>query len=215
MEIGIMDNAKLRKFALSMVIGGVAGFAVAFTFMRVVDTGVIGDLEESRVIAALVGALYVMTATFVGIGLINPQVGAKFLNVEDADELREQMVVLRYSMVSIIALGAILILLALAAPAGPLAEPVVACLIALLLVITVFTTRKQMAHIDELMASVSRETSALAFYLVALIGGGWAAAAHLGFVGGPAMLDWITLIATITLVATFWVCGRRGLLTPR
>ena len=48
-----------------------------------------------------------------------------------------------------------------------------------------------------------------------LIGGGWALLAHAGMVVAPQPLDWLTMFAAILLLATYWVCGVRGLLNPR
>ncbi|MGB3378612.1 MAG: hypothetical protein WBA55_07565 [Allopontixanthobacter sediminis] len=206
---------KWRKLITSVLIGGVAGFLAASGFMQLVDSEALGRLNASREIAGLVGILYLMTGAFVGIGAINPGVGARFLNVEDADELREQRKVLGLSALGMIAFGAVLVILALAAPIGPIPPGFALAGVIALMVFSSITGARQTRLTDELMKAVSRESTSLAFYLLFLFGGGWAALAHLGYAAGPAMLDWITMFAALMLISAFWVCGRRGMLMPR
>lgn len=215
MKVDAMDSSKMRKLLISTGIGGVAGFLVAFTLIRTVDSGLLGAIDTSRSIAALVASLYLLCGAFVGIGLLNPRLGEKFLNVEDADELREQMTMLRYSVFTIISIGVCLFMLALAAPAGPVPVEIAVAVIAALMIACIFTSRRQMAVVDELIKSVSRESTSTAFYTLFVVGGGWAMLAHLGYVAGPAALDWVTMFAVVMLFGAFWACGRRGLLFPR
>ncbi len=215
MELTAMDNRKSRKVWMSLVLGGVAGFAVALGVTQLFESEVLGQFSESRVIAALVGSLLLLCGLFVGIGVINPSIGAKFLNVEDADELREQQVLLRYSTLGVLALGIMMFCLALAAPAGPLSPIFVLVIAVFLVALTFFTSKRQLAASDELMRSVSQETASSAFYGMFVVGGGWAMLTHLGYIKGPQALDWVTMFVAATLISTFWVCGRRGLLTPR
>jgi hypothetical protein len=56
------------------------------------------------------------------IGTASPGLGAKFLNVEDADELREQKKMLVWSGASMLLWGVSLLALALAAPDGPVPQ---------------------------------------------------------------------------------------------
>lgn len=208
-------STKWRKFLISLVLGGLVGFAAAYGFMQSADTGALGGLDPSRQIAALVGVVYLLIAAFVGIGVISPRFGAGILNVEDADELREQRKLLGLSSIGMGSLGAVLVLLAFAAPVGPIDRIVALTATILLVAFSCFTTSLQMRLSDELMRSVSREAGSTAFYLMALIGGGWALLAHLRYVTGPAMLDWLTMFASLTLIGAFWASGRRGMLNPR
>ncbi|WP_114520556.1 hypothetical protein [Altererythrobacter sp. ZODW24] len=209
-------KSPVRKAIISVIAGGIAGFLAAFGFMQFVgDKSMLGDIGTSGEIAALVGLIYIVCALGVGFGVVNPKVGAKFLNVEDAEELREQRQMLGYSSIGLIAMGAVLVILALAGPAMPIAPMTALIVVVALVILTLFATSRQLRHSDELMTNVGRDTSSLSFYLTVLIGGGWAMLAHLGFTTGPAMLDWMTMFAGLVLVATFWVCGRRGMLTPR
>lgn len=215
MEPKAMDNRKRNKMIVSTLAGALAGFAVSFALLRLIGTGALGDIDTSRALAAMMGAIYLLCGAFVGAGLLNPRLGAKFLNVEDADELREQKMVLRHSVFGISAFGLVMLLLAFAAPAGRIPAAVVLGLCALLIAVATFTSLRQIKVMDELNASVARETAATGFYVVFALGGGWATLAHLGFARSLQPLDWMTLFAASMLVSAFWVTGRRGLLTPR
>ena len=210
-----MERRKLRKMVLGLVLGGLAGFFGSLGLLQLIDSGALGVLDRSREIAALVGALYVICGLMVGLGLLSPKMGAQVLNVEDADELREQAAVLRYSVFGMVALGAVLLVLAFAAPAGPIPQTAALAIVVALIALSWFTSWRQMRLVDELVRSMSSEGTSLAFYLLFLIGGGWSIAAHLGYLTGPAPLDWITMFAGLLLLAVFWVAGRRGMLAPR
>lgn len=209
------EGIKWRKLALSTGIGAVVGFVGAFGLLRLADSGVLGTLDTSREIAALIGLLYVVTGGFVGIGVVSPTMGAKFLNVEDPEELMEQRKILFYSTISMVPLGAALMLLAFAQPLGPVPAGIALAVLVAALLGSWWAGSRQLKLMDEMMQQVSRETAATAFYLVMTIGGGWATAAHLEYVPGPAMLDWMTMFASFLLIAAFWSTGKRGLLKPR
>lgn len=209
------DGIKWRKLAVSTGIGAVVGFFGSMGLLKLVDSGMLGALNNSREIAALFGMLYIVTGGFVGIGVVSPNIGAKFLNVEDPEELMEQRKMLSYSAGSMVLMGMLLMLLAFAQPIGPVPAAVA-------MGATVFTFfavwwmgHLQQKHMDEMMRQVGYECASTAFYLVMFFGGGWAMLAHLEYTAGPAMLDWLTMFASFLLIAAFWVCGKRGLLKPR
>ena len=144
-----------------------------------------------------------------------PALGTRMLNVEDADELRDQRRMFAYAAVVMATWGAALIVLAVAGPGGimppSMALAIALALIAMSVVLTISTWR----HMDELMRGMSRECGNLSFYLLFLVGGTWAMLAHLGFAVGPAPLDWLTLFTALTLLASFVAVGMRGMLRPR
>ena len=209
------DNRKRRKVIGSAVFGALAGFGVSFALLSAIDAGSLGEIDTSRALAAMVGAIHLLCGALVGAGLLNPRLGAKFLNVEDADELREQQQILFYSVLGIAAFGLALLLLAFAAPAGPIPEPVAAGAVAALMVVATIASWLQFKAMDELHTSLAIETASTAFYIVFCLGGGWSVAAHLGFAPGLAALDWLTLLGGSTLVAAFWATGRRGMLAVK
>jgi hypothetical protein len=84
--------------------------------------------------------------------------------------------------------------------------------VAVLLGIEIALTRMIWPLIDELSQTLSREAGNAAYYLIVLLGGGWAILAHLGFAPAPASLDWLTMFTVIVLAASMIAAGRRGLL---
>jgi hypothetical protein len=74
---------------------------------------------------------------------------------------------------------------------------------------------RQLRYADELMRAVSRESTTAAFYLLFVIGGGWALLAQLGYAAQPAPLDWLSMIWMSGLLGSFIASARLGLLEPR
>lgn len=201
-----------RRLALPLLGGAVAGFLAATAFLNLVEIDGGSGLGPSREIAGLVGVIYALTGASVLVGALSPGFGAKFLNVEDADELREQRRMLSLSGVAMVLLGAALILLAIAGEGAFVSAEIGAVgAIGLVLVATWLSIRSG-RHTDELQRALSGDATSTAFYLVFFVGGLWALLAHLDFVAGPAPLDWLTIFAASLLVASFWQTGRRGLL---
>lgn len=215
MTIDKTPAPKWRKAVLAAGAGAVTGFLVTLGFMRLVNSGTLGAISTSGEIAALIGIVYLVTALAVGVGVASPRFGARFLNVEDADELQEQRRMLAFSGLSMASIGGVLIVLALAQSAGVVPATIAFAIALVLVVLATWFSLQSRRYIDELMASVSRETASTAFYLLALVGGGWSALAHLGFVTAPAAIDWISMFAGLLLAAAFGVCGYRGMLRPR
>ena len=123
------------KLAIQLIIGAFAGMltsvGVLFWMEGTIETG----LSLSNEIAAVVGALYALIAVGVFIGAMSPALGEKYLNVEDADEIRDQRSMLLYSVVAMATFGIALILLAVAGPAGPISgETALASAVALIAV---------------------------------------------------------------------------------
>ncbi|ANU08572.1 hypothetical protein [Paraurantiacibacter namhicola] len=208
-------KSKTGKTIFALVLGGLAGFFAAMGMMQLVESGTLGDLSASREVALLVALIYGLTAAAVLVGLLNPAIGAKFLNVEDAEELREQRGMLGWSGAAMLCWAGTLAVLALGGEGFPIPSVTAAAIVGGLMLVSILATAKQWHLTDELMRALSRESTALAFYLLAGIGGGWAALAHLDLVSGPAMLDWLTMAAAFILIAVFWKAGRRGMLEMR
>lgn len=205
----------IRKIILPALIGGVVGFAAASGVLSVMDSKTIGTFDESAVIAALVGSLYLVIGAGVWVGALRPKVGAHFLNVEDADELREQKKVLTLSGAAMALWGVSLVALALAAPAGVLPQAAALTIGAGGLVLGGVISVSVYRACDELMRAINLEAGAVSYGLVMLIAGGWAMLAHLGYAGAPKPLDLLSLLYVLVLVASFIVIGKRGMLAPR
>ena len=208
-------SRKTRKTMIATLGGGVAGFLGAMGMLTLADSGLLGTLDASREIALLVAMIYLVTGIGLAVGLAAPGFGARFLNVEDADELREQKAMLSASVMGMIALGLALVVAALAAPVGPVPAGVALAGVIGLLIVSWIAGIRQRRHIDELFRSLSRESTALGFYLMFFVGGGWALLAHLGYTAAPQPLDWLTMFAALLLAATFITCARRGMMAMR
>ncbi|NCP11298.1 MAG: hypothetical protein GW859_04970 [Sphingomonadales bacterium] len=205
---------KTTKVIVSLIAGGLAGGLATGVLLAFVDRGLFGQLDAHHEVAMLVALVYVVTGLFVAIGVARPAIGARFLNVEDAEEIAEHRRMHAYSCIGMIAIG---LLLALAALARPLAiDPAIALAgCAALMTAFIAASWRQRRLIDELLAALSRETAALAFYLLALAGGSWSLLAVLGYAPAPIPLDWLTMIAATLLLAAFGASFARGMLTPR
>lgn len=212
MNVANREKSLARRLAVPVIVGAVSGFAATLLFLNLVDGEGARSLGRSREIAGVVGVLYLLIAIGVGVGIASPRVGARFLNVEDADELREQRRMLGYSCVAMAALSGALFVLVLAEPLGPIGGDIAAAgAIGFLLLANVLGLI-QARHTDELQRAMSRDSVASAFYLLFVVGGGWALLAHCGLVGTPAPLDWLTMFAVFLLLGCFWQVARRGLL---
>ncbi|GAB5348067.1 hypothetical protein [Alteriqipengyuania sp. 357] len=212
MTTEIQQKPLWRRLVLPLLGGAVVGGLGAAGFMELAELGRSDGLGTSREIAGLVGMLYALTGLMVLIGAINPGFGAKFLNVEDADELREMRPNLRLSGIAMILLGATLMLLAVAGSVAFVPAGVAAILaVAMIAVASVLSIRSK-RYTDELQRALSADAMATAFYLVFFVGGGWALFAHLGFLVPAEPLDWLTMFAVALMIAAFWQTARRGLL---
>lgn len=205
----------VRKLLIPALIGGMAGFAASAGIMRFIDSSAVGGLGLSATLAALVGVLYCVIGFGIVIGTSSPGIGAKFLNVEDADELREQKRMLVLSGASMLLWGVSLLALALAAPDGPVPQVAALAVGGGALVIGIALSVLVYRASDELMAAVNLEAGALSYGIVSLVVGLWAMLAHLGYAAAPAPLDLLTLFYVLALVASFIAVGRRGMLAVR
>jgi hypothetical protein len=209
------DGPKWGKFALSMVAGAFAGAVGSALVLALMDGGLFGDIGKSETIALMVAAVYVFIAIGVGVGAASPSFGTRFLNVEDADELREQQQSLIASAIAMLAIGLVLGVIAVAGPGGAIPSMVGAIVAGILFVVSVIFGIRSMKFADELMNAVNRETGSTAYYMIFVVVGGWAALAHLELLAAPRMLDLLSLFWVIGLFATFWATGKRGMLSPR
>lgn len=205
----------LRKLLIPALIGGVIGYAASAAMLRYIDSAAVGGLGVSATIAALVGVLYAVVGLSIAIGTASPRLGARFLNVEDADELREQKKVLTLSGAAMLLWGVALLALALAAPDGPVPQAAALAVGGGGLVIGIALSVLIYRASDELMLAVNLEAGALSYGLVLTVVGLWAMLAHLGYTAAPQPLDLLTLFYVLVLVASFIAVGRRGMLMPR
>ena len=204
-----------RKFVTSGLVGALAGGAGMVGLIGLYESGALGELGASGMIACVAGAVYVLIGAQLGVGVALPALGWRFLNVEDAVEIREQRSMLACATAAMIAWGGALIVVALAGPGGILAPGTGLAAGLGFIAVSVLLTARVWRHMDELMRGMSRECGNLSFYLLLLVGGTWAMLAHLGFAAAPAPLDWLTMFTALTLLASFVAVGMRGMLRPR
>ncbi|NKB15761.1 MAG: hypothetical protein HC774_00710 [Sphingomonadales bacterium] len=205
----------VRKLLIPAMIGAVAGFAASGGIIAFIDSSAVGGLSKSGMIAAVIAVLYALIGFGITIGTASPQWGARFLNVEDADELREQKRILMLSGFAMLLWGAALLALALAAPDGPLPQPTAAAISGCGLLIGIALSVQVYRASDELMAAVNLEAGALSYGLLSVVLGGWAMSAHLGYAAPPRPLELLSLFYVLVLVASFIAVGRRGMLAIR
>ena len=204
------EKDKVRVMLLRMAAGAIVGAAGTGLFLVFVGEPNL-DLDDPGVMLAIVSGLsYVLIGLIVGLGLASPRAGAKFLNVEDADEIREERPKLWISALCCILIGAFLLVLAMAGALidGQTALILAAACFAASLLIGGLSAKRY----DELTRQLSLEASAWTFYAILLLAGGWAALAHLGYVGWISPLAFVAAIPLLLLVTIFVIAGKRGLL---
>ena len=199
----ILNMAALSFFLLA--IWGFSAFGVA---------DVLNAIGVSAWVAVGLGLALIFLASLGNFVVANAHRGAGLIDDKDvAEDLRERGRLYSCSYVWMAACGLLLIVLGLGGPGGVLSPA--AALAGALVLIAVLTVLGIAAWrlSDELARTLSHETGNMAFYLILVLGGGWAMLAHLGFVAAPAPLDWLTMLTMLLFVATFIVLGRRKLLT--
>lgn len=201
-----------RKLLMPMALGALIGFMGATAFLRLTDVENGLDLPISNEIAGLIGLLYVSISLAVLLGVLMPKAGARILNVEDADELREQKKQLTLSGIGSATFGIALLTLALTGPGLPV-QPTIGVSVAIgLVLLGTIASAAMKTYTDELQNSLSRDAVVTAFYLVFYMGGGWSVLAHASLVPSPEPIDWLSLFACTILIGAFWQIGRRGML---
>ena len=215
MEMTQKKPSKWRKVAISAAVGAVTGAGGMILLIPLFESGPLSSTGASEQVAGSVGMIYALIALFIGAGLASPGIGTRFLNVEDADELRDQRRMLASAAAAMALMAGGLIVLALAGDGGIVSRPAALAVAAVVFAATIPLTVNQWRHMDELMRNVATETGNVAYYLILLVGGGWAILAHLDFAPPPAPLDWLTMLFGLALVASFVASGRRGMLVPR
>lgn len=209
--IAIITKEGFGRTLVRMAAGAAFGAGATMLFFEIFGERAIDMGDGPTALAVAAGLIYGLLGLFVGLGVIIPSLGARMLNVESADELREQRRTLAYSAAACLLVGLLLLVLA-ASTSGSVNSEVAAVIVGLSLVGIIVASVRMRPGIDELMQKISTESSALALYATIVLIGGWAALAHLGFVGWIEPLALIAALALIELAAIFWVSGRRGLL---
>jgi membrane associated rhomboid family serine protease len=213
----VMQKKTTQKLIVQTLTGAAFGAAGTFLFLRF--GGKVADFDDpSRLAAAATGIIYALMGLFVGLGAIVPGAGAKFLNVEDADEILAERKSIGPGAIGCLLIGLLLMALSLTPGGGSpgglspdAAMAIAAVCVGGLLLVGWWVRGK----IDEFNQRLGIEASALAMHLSLLLFGGWAALAHVGYVQWITPLGLLAGFALLELGAIFWVVGKRGLLVPR
>ena len=207
------SRKQLGKMALQAAIGGVVGFVSVYFLMR--SSLMDGVLREPGALAlAAVALVYLLIGLFVGLGSLNSGVGAKVLNVADAEEIEYQRAVLLGSAAVFIALGGSALLVVIAAVNGVVPPILAAAGLITALFLAVAITLLQWRRYDELTRAVSAESSSISLAVLGIVLIGWALLAEFGQGAQLDPLGVIALLLATTLASTFLVAGRRGMLHP-
>ena len=201
----------LRNFLILNAVAIIAFLLVIWGFSSFARIGTIG---VSGWVAAVTGATLVVMAVLGGLATASTRTDLNLIDDElAAEEMRERGRLLFCSFSWMALCGLLLIGLSLSGPGGLLSPAAASAgalaLIAVLTILTIPAWRLQ----DELGRTLSHETGNMAFYLILILGGGWALLAHLGLAPVPAPLDWLTLFVVLMFAASVIVLARRKLLT--
>ena len=199
-----------------LISGAVFGGAATMAFLALSGELGVDFSDPATMLAVMAGLSYGLIGLLVAVGAAAPRSGARFLNVEDADEIREERRNLGPAAAACILAGLFLLILALApgiaASAGrqTLALLAMGCLAAMVAIS--LATR---GRADELARQISIEASAFTLHVAFVVLGVWATFAHLGYVGWTSPLGLIAGLALLELAAIFWFSAKKGLMTPR
>ena len=210
----LINPRSIRNFVIRDTVAVVVFVLFVWGFRTLARAGTLGAMGTSEWVAAVTGSVLVGIAVLGSLATASAHTRTDVLDDEvAAEDMRERSWLMFCSFAWMGACGLLLIGLSLSGPGGVL-SPAVALAGALVLgaVLAVLGIAAWRLS-DELGRTLSHETGNMAFYLIWVIGSGWAVLAHLGFVAAPALLDWVTLFTVLLFVATFIVLGRRKLLT--
>ena len=209
---GSAQKNPIRTLLLRMFAGAVVGAAGMGLFLAFVGDPLLEMDDPAVALASIAGVIYVITGLMVWFGLTVPSAGARFLNVEDAEELREERGKLGTAVFVMLLTGAFLLILALADEIGREASLIasLACLAGIAVGAWLSARRY-----DELMRRLGLEAASLTLQLVMLLVGAWATLAQLGYIDWLSPLAMVSALALLQLAASFIVVGRHGMLMPR
>lgn len=196
-----------------MFIGALIGAAATAAFLALFGRTLVDTSNGGTMIAVVAGLCYALMGFFVGFGAIAPAAGARFLNVEDPDELREERGNISSGAIVCVLVGVFLLALASSGPGfGRELALTVAVLSLFAMLAVAYWSR---GRTDELTQKVSTESAALAMQIGLVVLAVWSALAHLGYVWWIEPLALIASASLLQLATAFWVAGRKGMLTPR
>ncbi len=201
-----------RKLIFQLVVGGLIGGLASYFGLGLLDAE---NMAADQLIVGGVGLIYLLIGLICSLGLMAPKLGASILNVEDADEIRDQSRILSGSAICMIALGAALIVLTVAGSDGPISRPAAMGGLLAALALLIAVSIRDWKYYDEMILQLSRDAGNIAFSGIGSVTLIWGSASWLGLVAAPAPLALVALISGGFLIAIFVASARKGLLRPR
>ncbi len=196
-----------RRSVPALISGGAAG---AFTVIIVIqlfgsekfDFDKIASLGPSRAIAAALGLFYLAIGMGMFVAAFSPALGKRYIDPEDAEELRRRRGSLVSVGVSAVAFGAGMATL-VADRGGILA----------LFLFGIGAAFAWNAHrlSDEMSRQVNRDAAGLAFCIFFCIVSLWGILAQIGEIAFAAPLDWLSVTLAASCVSKIVVSSARGL----
>jgi hypothetical protein len=201
-----------RKLIFQFVVGGLLGGLTSFVGLGLLDAQ---NMALDQIVVAVVGLSYLLIGLICGFGLMAPKLGSSILNVEDEDEIREQSRILSGSAISMIALGAALIVLPMAGSDGPISRLAAIGGLLAALVLLIAISIRDWKYYDEMLMQLSRDAGNIAFSGVGSVILIWGSASWLGLVTAPTPLTLVALVSGGFLIAIFVASAQKGLMRPR
>jgi hypothetical protein len=209
---------KTLKQLAQMGAGALIGAGATIALLTSLGSARFAFHDPSRVAALGVGIVFALIGLIVGIGVIAPKAGAQMLNVEDAEEVRDQRRSLGRGALIILLAGLAMLALALTVVDGAkglFSRDMAGIIVAFCVVAIAGLSIGGRGEQDELMKVAGTEASAMAM-VVTLVGlGAWAVLSYLGFVAWIAPLGMLSGLLVVQFVTIFAVSARRGMLRPR
>lgn len=157
--------------------------------------------------AALVGWLHVSF----GATAAAMRASARFVaDSDEAADLRQEGSALLLGAAALIAAGASLIVLSMAGPGRPVLPFAGAVSAISLNALATILVTIRWRRLDELNRTAARDAGYLAIGWLTLFGGTWAILAHVGLVGAPTPLDWLTMMGGFSFVSGLVAFARKG-----
>ncbi len=210
----------VKELRIPAAIGFVFGIAITvannkfeWNIDRVLtELGAQSMLDTSSGVALVIGGLLFFASFYVWACTLFPAYGIRVKIFADRQEWEDQRRLFQLSALGCFAWGAMLIVLAMTKPLGLVASLELLALLGVLAALLAYSCWKLMHEFDEFWHDLSRAMCTWAFFGAFVVGGGWSALAHLGFLPALTPLDWVSFLTVLSLVGSAIANGQRGLL---
>ncbi|WP_162627627.1 hypothetical protein [Erythrobacter sp. KY5] len=195
---------------IGVFVGLIAGFYVGFSD---IDLWALTDTlpsDNTVYVSALLAFAYICGGIAAFAAVSFPRHLHKLLEME-ADDIADQPELFRWQGASAMQFGFAIGTLILAEPFGLLAPGIAFGIFAMFVILGIASYRKSWVMMDELMRAAASEATVIGYYLILIVGGGWAVLGHLGIAAGPDFLDIVNILWGMIILATLWTSTRRGI----